>query len=122
MKDETVSVGGSGGGVAGGTVDFRTEMDVPSLRETSIAPIAGCTTVQFQNGAAVCTTSFSTTGTLTIGASYSGDANNPGAHDTTQLTVAKASSLVTVSAAPVAPNYGGYVTLSASVTGSPGAP
>src|SRR5262249_54916851 len=70
--------------------------------------------------AAVCSTSFPQLGTLTIGASYSGDANSAGSKGTMQLTVGKATALIALSSTPVSPSAGTPVTITATVTGMPG--
>lgn len=106
----TVSAAGSAGTSAGGTVDFSNAMN----------PIGGCTGVPLLNGVAICSTSFSQAGTVTIGASYSGDANNSPSKGSLSLTIARAISWAALSATPSSPVYGAVVTLSALVTGAPG--
>lgn len=107
----TVSVVGSSGGAAGGTVDFSNRA----------IPIGGCTGVSIQNGVAVCTTSFSQVGTVTVDASYSGDTNSLPGKGSVQLTVGKGSAWASLAAAPAAPAYGAAVTLTALVAGAGGA-
>src|ERR1022692_2782183 len=106
----TVSMAGSASGSASGTVDFSNAAN----------PIAGCAGVPLQNGVALCNTSFSQTGTVTINAGYSGDTNNAASKGSMTLTVGKSISSVVLSAAPAAPSYGAVVTLTALVTGAPG--
>ncbi len=104
-----ISAAGSASSV-GGTVDFT----------NAASPIASCTGVPVQSGAAVCNTSFSQAGTLTINASYSGDTNNASSKGATQLTVGKSSALATLTASPTNAASGSAVTLSVMVSGAPG--
>ena len=102
---------GGASAVPGGTVDFTNAAN----------PIAGCTGVPLQNGAAVCNTTFLQPGTVTLNASYSGDANSVSSKGSMQLTVGKGAVLASLSAAPATLVFGAAVTLSVLVTGATGA-
>jgi len=97
---------------AGGTVDFS----------AASGPLAGCTGLPLQNGAAVCNTSFPQTGTVTIGASYSGDTNLSPGTASLQLTVGKCSPGAYLASSPSSPAYGTVLTLGALVLGATGVP
>jgi hypothetical protein len=101
-------------GVAGptGTVEFD--------NGASIVP--GCSAVKLQSGAALCTTTFTTLGTYTITAKYSGDATTLSGSAAMQLTAGKAVAGIYVASEPTAPVYGAPVTLRALLLGAAGVP
>jgi len=105
-----ISVGGAANASAGGTVDFSNGATV----------ISGCKMVPVQNGSAICNTSFPLVGTVTIGASYSGDANNAATTASLPLTVGKCNAVASLTATPTAPVYGTAVTFSVLVQGATG--
>ena len=93
-----------------GTVDFT----------NNGTPIAGCTGVPLQNGAAACNTSFAQTGSYNIGANYSGDASTSAATATLSLTVGKAGAGIYTAFTPASPVYGATLTINALLLGATG--
>jgi len=105
-----VTVVSPGNATPGGTVDFS----------SGGVAIAGCTGIAVQNGSAACSASFSQVGGLTIGASYSGDANTAPSTATLALTVAKAVPGFYTATTQSAPPYGATVTVNALLLGATG--
>ena len=95
---------------AGGTVDFSNASN----------PIAGCVGLPVQNGVAVCNTSFAQVGSVTIGASYSGDASLAPGTASLQLAVSKCNPGAVLASTPPSPVYGAAVSLGVLVMGAPG--
>src|SRR5579871_294667 len=108
----TVAVSGTSAASPTGTVDFT----------NGTAAISGCTGVAVQSGTAVCSTNFAQAGTITINVGYSGDANTSSSKGSMQLTVAKGTASVSLTASSTAAPAGATVTLTALVSSAPGAP
>ncbi len=84
--------------------------------------IPGCGSVVVQNGVAICNTSFSLLGTLTVVANYSGDANTKAASATLPLTIGMLSAGTWAAFSPSAPVFGAPVTLNTLLIGATGVP
>jgi uncharacterized protein (TIGR03437 family) len=105
-----VSLANWSSAAATGAVDFTNGGNV----------IAGCMAVPLRNGVAVCTTTFSQIGIVTIGAVYKGDANTNPSTASMQLAVTKSAVSAYLAAAPASPVYGDTVTLDTLVQGPQG--
>lgn len=84
-------------------------------------PIAGCQNVTLVNRTATCTTTPATAGAHTIGAAYSGDANNSAAGGTLAQVVGQVGTTMTLTSSANPSVFGQTVTFTATVSGtSPG--
>jgi hypothetical protein len=107
----TVSLVNWASAAANGTVDFT----------SGGAPLAGCTGLTLHSGAAICSTVFRRTGSVTIAAVYSGDTNTNPSTGSAQLNVGKMSASTYIAASPDNSLYGGPIILDALVLGAQGA-
>ena len=107
-----VVVAAPGVATPAGTVDFTNNGNA----------IAGCTGLALQAGAALCTTTFTQLGTVTIAARYSGDAVTASGSASMPLTAGKAVAGIYMASSPTALVYGQTVTVRALLLGAAGVP
>ena len=86
----------SGTGPITGTVDFA----------LGGQPVTGCTGIPVAGGLATCQTSAAQLGSLTLSASFSGDANTKPSTATAAMVINKAVPSVTVTTTPASPIWG----------------
>ncbi len=98
----------AGTGALTGTIDF-------SINGKAVT---GCTGMTISGGAASCKTSFPQTGAVTLGASFSGDANTSPATASAAVTVGKAAPSIYLAQSPATPVSGQPVTIACLVMGA----
>ena len=107
----TIAPGALGAGTPAGTV----------VLSDGGNPIASCGTMTLLNGQASCTVTYSSAGTHSIAATYSGDPNFLTSSVSTTVTVAKASTSLSLTSSASSATAGASVTFTAKVSiGSPG--
>ena len=102
----------SGTGPITGTVDFA----------LGGKPVTGCTGIPVTGGLATCQTSAAQLGSLTLSASFSGDANTMPSTATAAIAVGKAVPGIYLAQTPTAPVYGQSVTVNCLLMGATGLP
>ncbi|MDR3700932.1 MAG: Ig-like domain repeat protein [Candidatus Sulfopaludibacter sp.] len=101
-----------GTGPITGTVDFA----------LGGKPVAGCTGIPVTGGLAVCQASAAQFGSLTLSASFSGDANIKPSTATAAIAVGKAVPGIYLAQTPTAPVYGQSATVNCLLLGATGLP
>ncbi|HEY2017146.1 MAG TPA: Ig-like domain-containing protein, partial [Bryobacteraceae bacterium] len=100
-----VTIVSPGSGTPAGSVDFS----------LGGAPIAACTGVALQNGAAICTVALPQAGDNAIAATYGGDSNTSASAATLTVTAGKLAAGISMATPLATPVFGAAVTVTASL-------